>query len=468
MKQVGSSSRISIERDRRSHAIRPSTGLVRRGRRRVVVGLAAVVIVTAAIVVPLEVAGPSYYSVPSSIPSNCSTDVTVALSRWLNSLPQGRPGNETRVSFAGGCYLVDGQIYLRGFQDFLFDGNGATFRQSTPVPAETTDSDLPDRPAYCGYSGWQNPRYTEILKVDIMWLVEGGCDLTFENMTIAGADDGAPGGAREQDSFMAFDGSQRVLVSDVTMSGPYGDYVDAQGLHEAPDGGGAYPATDVTVRDCHLSGSGREGFGIILAKRVTIIDNTILSAADADFDIEFDSLRPAGLQTDILIAGNTIVGQHYAFLVGAFTSAKIERLRFTGNDLIDGAQMRIWVDPGIESEDIRVDHNMSSEPPPWPHRASVTIYDASSSSVDHNTSPVAFYAPEVAASNPFATGGPGVQVDHNTLTGVPIAEVTQGGVAVAQGGAMACSNESKTGALYDSPCKSVAAVASPVVASLPL
>jgi hypothetical protein len=394
--------------------------------------------------------------------------VTVALSRWLNSLPQGRPGKETRISFAGGCYLVDGQIYLRGFEDFLFDGNGAIFRQNEPVPGETTDSDLPLRPAYCGYPGWRNPRYTEILKVDIMWLVEGGCDLTFENMTIAGANDGVSGGGREQDSFMAFDGSQRVLVQDVTMTGPYGDYVDAQGLHEAPYGGGAYPATDVTVRDCHLSGSGREGFGIILAKRVTIIDNTILSAADTDFDIEFDSPRPAGLQTDILIAGNTIVGQHYGFLVAAFTAAKIERLRFTGNDLVDGAQLRIWVEPGVESLDIRVDHNMSSEPPPWPHRASVTISNASSSSVDHNDSPVSFYAPGVAASNAFATGGPGVQVAHNTLTAVPIAEVKQGGVVVAQGGATACSNESKTGVPYEPPCSSVAVVASPVVAVLPL
>ena len=220
-------------------------------------------------------------------------------------------------------------------------------------------------------------------------------------------------------------------------------------------------------RDCHLSGSGREGFGIILAERVTIVDNTILSAADTDFDIEFDSLRPAGVQTDILIAGNTIVGQHYAFLVAAVTAAKIERLRFTGNDLVDGAQLRIWVDPGLESEDIRVDHNMSSEPPPWPHRASVTIDNASSSSVDHNDSPVSFYAPGVAASNAFARGGPGVQVDHNTLTAVPITEVKQGGVAVDQGGATACSNESRTGVPYDPPCGSVEAVASPVAASLP-
>ncbi len=79
--------------------------------------------------------------------------------------------------------------------------------------------------------------------------------------------------------------------------------------------------------------------------------------------IEFDSPRPVGLQTDILIADNTIVRQHYAFLVAVFIAAKIERLWFTGNDLIDGGQLRIWIDPGIESEDIRVDHNMLTPAP---------------------------------------------------------------------------------------------------------
>ena len=114
--------------------------------------------------------------------------MTVALSRWLNSLPQGRPGKGRESRSPAGVTSSADRSYLRGFEDFLFDGNGATFRQDKPVPGETTDSDLRPRPAYCGYPGWRNPRYTEILKVDIMWLVEGGCDLTFENMTIVGAD----------------------------------------------------------------------------------------------------------------------------------------------------------------------------------------------------------------------------------------------------------------------------------------
>lgn len=450
-----------------------------RGRRRRLWALSAVVVVIASIVVPLEVVGAtrhtstpggggtsgengtSGYTVPSDIASNCSTDVTSSLSKWLYTLPQGAPGHMTHVNFGRRCYLVNGEIYLRGFEGFVFDGQGAIFEQRAPSLGLTRDSSLAIRPAYCGYTGWKNPLYTEILKVDIMWLVEGGCDLTFENMTIAGSNNGRPGGDKEQDSFMAFDGAQRVLVQDVTMRGPYGDYVDAQGLHEAPDGGGAFPTTDLTVRNCRLSGAGREGFGIILAKRVTITDDTIMSAADTIFDIEFDSIHPAGLQEDMLISDNTIVGQHYAFLVAAFTAAKIERVRFTGNRLSDGGQLRIWIDPAIQSFDIRVDHNSSADPPGWPRRASVTLYDTIDSEVDHNSVTVKSYL-SGDQGDPFATGGPGVEVDHNTIAGDG-----QGRPVVAQGGAESCSNVSPTNVPYDPPCRAVAQISGPVTATLP-
>ena len=293
------------------------------------------------------------------------------------------------------------------------------------------------------------PLYTQDEKLDIMWLVEGGCDLTFENMTIVGGNQGSPGKAYEQDSFISFDGTQRALVHGVTMRGPYGDYVDMSGLHEAPDGGGAYPSTDVTIRDCRFSGAGRQAIAVVLAKRVVVEDNTILSASATVFDVEFDSEIPAGIQTDILISHNTIVGQHFAFLLAAITAAKIERLRFTGNQMTEGAQMRIWIDPEIVSNDIRIDHNVSTGVTSWPRRASVTLYGTTSAEVDDNTVLVPIYKPGDQIGGPFVTGGPGVEVDHNTLTPTPIVRQIVGREIVAEGGATSCSDRSSSGMLYD-------------------
>jgi hypothetical protein len=407
----------------------------------------------------------SVFVVPSTINSTCRSDVTVPLENWLYTLPQGSPGHDTVVSFVRhGCYVVNGQVYLRGFRDFVFNGNHSTFVQRAPVIGETTDADLALRPAYCGYSGWTDPRYTEVQTVAIMWLVEGGCDLTFEDMGVTGTNHAEGGGSKMQDSFMAFDGAQRVLVDHVWMHGPYGDYIDVQGLHEAPDGGGAYPGEDVNIENSSFWGSGRDGIAVILAQRVTVEHNTFYSAADTIFDLEFDSFTAAGLQSDINIAHNAIVGQHDAFTLAAITSARLQRIAFVDNTLRRGAQLRIDIAPAQLSNDIVILGNTVSEAATWPGRPTISVHDATETLIERNTVPMFWWKPGEQFGGPFAQVASGT-IERNVFVPESIARQT-GGILVNEGG-VACSNKTSRGRLLDRMCTTQPTVTMPLLALPP-
>jgi hypothetical protein len=123
--------------------------------------------------------------------------------------------------------------------------------------------------------------------------------------------------------------------------------------------------------------------------------------------------------------------------------------------------LRIWIQPDARSHDIQVDHNSSTGPPGWPGRASVTIFDATDSEVDHNSVVVNSYM-TTDPGDPFATGGPGTEVDFNTIAGTGPGRPT-----VVQGGALACSNVSPANVPLDASCRSIALIAGPAVAHLP-
>ncbi len=300
---------------------------------------------------------------PSSINDTCATDDTVALGAWLYSLPKGISGSPTQVNFGTGCYQIDGTLFLRGFQYFTFENGKFVQKVANDVATGDWSGVGPVRPAYCG-----NPKYTtditDLYTLDpftLMWAFEGGCDITLQNMKISGPNTAATSGNYhlEQDTFINFYGTQRALVSNVIMRNPYGDYVDAVFLHES-SGGVQYlvPATDITVQNCNLAGSGRQGLSVILANRVAFVNNTIYSAHATVFDVEQDAI--GGLETDILISGNALVGFHYADVLSAQTGGKIERLQFTNNNMIDGGQMRVIIADKLLGSDVRIDNNTAS------------------------------------------------------------------------------------------------------------
>jgi hypothetical protein len=328
--------------------------------------------------------------VPGSINDTCQKDVTVSLGAWLYSLPDGTPDTPTTVNFRSGCYLISGTLYLRDFQHFVFEGG--KFEEGTPVPGEMSSAG-PDRAAYCGdnnvYTDADETTYT-LDKVTLMFFMEGGCYITFRNMTFAGKNKTGGQYKLEQDTFITFAGSQYALVDHVHMRNPYGDYVDAQALHEVPGGQQSnYPATNVTIENSSMRGAGRQGIGIIMANHINVFDNKIFSAWATVFDVEFDVI--GGFQTDIRIDDNTIVGFHYAYVLSAQTGAEIERLQFDGNRMIDGGQMRVVIVDKLPGSNVRISDNYASSVSTASdgHQPAIRIDGISGSSIeiDQNSAP---------------------------------------------------------------------------------
>jgi len=57
--------------------------------------------------------------VPAGIPGNCSRDVTVALTNWIASAPNG----SMLVFRSGGCYLVEGTLEVTQRRGLRINGN---------------------------------------------------------------------------------------------------------------------------------------------------------------------------------------------------------------------------------------------------------------------------------------------------------------------------------------------------------
>ncbi len=418
-------------------------------------GLALVVALVAASPSPSRIsavaAAETVYVVPGSVNGNCSHDVTNALGNWLLSIPNGTPGHDSVAELnKGACYELNGSIWWRGPRNIVIDGNGATIKQeSVTVPdAVVGGLDNPNVAPYCGSDAYKNDRYSGVYTNVLMLSVDGGCDITVENLRIDGAHTGVGTTSNLQpDTFLTFYGTQRALVEDVSMSSPYGDYVDASGLSEAPGGGGGFPSTDITVEHCTFGGSGRQGISETNgAHRVTIEHNTFYGASATLFDDETDVTYAAPIDTDILIAHNTIVGESYAFLVSAQTGTELQRVAFNDNTLIDGAQMRIYIAPhafgnGVNN-DVEIEGNTSEASSTWPWRSPVNVYNTVNVLVTGNTDPPPTYAGK-PADVPFAT------------------------LANAQSN-VACNNTTLGGANVDTICAGRSpAVAAPAVAALP-
>jgi hypothetical protein len=348
--------------------------------------------------------------------SGCTdgNDATVGLYNWLNSLPQGTPAGPTIIDFPQtACYLVNGSIFLWGFQNFQFNygefiqktaglGNltciasttgcyqanaaGVTLTGGTNVatsasgfvnvyvgtpvqavfspnklPFGTTVTSLTCVPGAgtCNGSGtncdptditgplctgitmsananangsvslqfgeWSNPygaagtptgggqvlcnnagsangsspytvpTYASAPGVagDLMWFVDGGCNIVFNHMVIIGANQlGGGGGASGSivNTFITFAGTKYAAVTNVQMDGPSGDCVDSNGLHDQTMGAGfGYPSMNITAEYDLCVNAGRDDMSVGYGSHITYDYNKLYMAADDIFDLEIDS-----------------------------------------------------------------------------------------------------------------------------------------------------------------------------------
>jgi alpha-tubulin suppressor-like RCC1 family protein len=354
----------------------------------------------------------------NAVPDNCSVDVTVQLYNLINTFPQGTPNNPIEVEFApGGCYLVNGMLFLRGFQDYIFDGNGSTFEQQSVTSLEIKNGDPPPtRAPYCdapNQYGGASDAANALAKIiyndggpadDVMWFMEGGCDLEFGDMTIDGA--GSTGNSKtEQDSAFEVAGAQRVLVTGNDISTVYGDCVTVTGLNEASFPGN-YPSSDVTITGNTCHSTGRDGVSVVYANRVTVggcssfgdtwdtlcgtsttLGNTFSNLSADGIDIESDSGNPQGGEGNILVANNSF--KNFAYLMAGLTQGQVFQVAFDDNT-VDNMKSNVAPD-GKNSplgQNFTVSGNTATAASTWPYAYDWNFTNEIGGLISGNTVPI--------------------------------------------------------------------------------
>jgi hypothetical protein len=217
--------------------------------------------------------GSSDYSVPPSIPSNCSRDVTSELNAWMRSVPNGSTLNFR----SGACYRIDATLSIKDRANLLIDGKGATF------------------------SGARN-RNGQARH----WWILHSRGITLMNMIVRGANPRA--GARS-DAFVQkmqwqhayyIRGSENILLDNVRAYDVYGDFVSISPMMLK---GMPLTSRHVTVRNSHFERNGRMGITVSGGEGIVISGNYIGQVRHALLDLEPEWVNVA--ISNVRFIGNT-------------------------------------------------------------------------------------------------------------------------------------------------------------------
>jgi hypothetical protein len=214
------------------------------------------------------------YSVPPTIASDCSSDVTSPLSKWIASVPD----NSTLMLGHGACYRVEGSLTIANRRSMRFDGNGATLKATT--------------------------RGT---RTRVHVAIDNSENIVVRDLTVKGANPQA--GAKraayqeELEAQHGFNlgGVRHVLLDNVQASDVYGDFVYISSSGQGKSRG--QPSEHVAVVRSRFSRSGRQGISITNARDITIVGNDITDVARSMFDLEPNTESNA--VRDIRIESNT-------------------------------------------------------------------------------------------------------------------------------------------------------------------
>ena len=257
----------------------------------------------------------SVYTVPDSIPSDCSVPVEEELMAWLATVPDG-----STAQFAqGGCYGQDGTITLSDRSDLVIDGRGSEFRALT-----------------LGGSHRSN------------WRFIGGGNLTVRDLAVRGSDpQGAYDHAIEWQHGFDVEGVQRMTLSDVQARETWGDGIDLWHGGSSPAcGDDASSARDVLISGATLARIGRQGVAVVDAERVTVQDSTIGPVAWANVDLETDD--DCEIARHVTLSGNSFGSNGWGVIVngGLGADPQVGDLTVNGNTQTDPT-----IDTGILTPD---------------------------------------------------------------------------------------------------------------------
>jgi len=237
-------------------------------------------------------------SVPASIPSDCSRDVTPNLLAWIGSVPDG-----SVLQFArNGCYRIDGTLRIEGRNNLTFEGNGATFK---PL---TDGTELGPRAA----------------RARAVFFFVTGSNITLQNLTVRGAFGlGLNQIGYSLEAQHAFVVGQTVAfhLKNVNAYDVYGDFVYV----------GPY-TRNVLVEHSVFDRSGRQGWDVAGGSNITFDSNYISNVAHATIDLE-----PAntGDVDGLTISNNTIQAGRLMFFSIGGVPVRMNNFRILNNLLVN-------------------------------------------------------------------------------------------------------------------------------------
>jgi hypothetical protein len=218
-------------------------------------------------------AGVAGVAPPTTIAADCSVDVSASLQAWLSTLT---PGILVRPA-AGACYRIDRGVTLRFPVGLTIDGG--TFRNTT-----TQNS----------FTGQGLGRAT--------FNVLGGSAVTFEDLTIVGANPSGYHPALAFEAGITLQGTTGAVIRNVTINHVYGDGITLDPLRGGSDhmsGGIVSPVTNLNISAVNITGSGRQGIALVSVNTANI-DNVALTNVGMDsFDVEADEAHEGAVNVTI-------------------------------------------------------------------------------------------------------------------------------------------------------------------------
>jgi hypothetical protein len=294
------------------------------------------------------------HTVPASIPTDCSRDVSAQLNAWIASVPD----NSTLRFAPAACYRVDRKLVFRNRHGLTVEGNRATFR------AFTSGRELPPGEA----------------RTRSMFTFTKGSNLTVRDTIVIGAnphagmDDRAYVKALEAQTAYVVGGVQQMLLERVEAYDVYGDFVFV---------GAA--TNNLIVRDSKFSRNGRQGW-TINGQDIVFERNLIRGTRRATVDIEPSSTSSHARR--VTIRNNTIGQGRLFFLANEGVAAPNEDIAILGNRFV-GKAMTIRVNPpsGIRSR-YRVVGNVSDTPVGFNGGGALQFRDVAGIEVRNNIQPM--------------------------------------------------------------------------------
>lgn len=233
-------------------------------------------------------------TVPSTIPADCSTDVSASLGAFLASVPSGAD-----IEFpSNGCYRVETEIDIRDKSGWTLHGNGSLLKRTQPTPAAMQ---YPHANAFLRFINLSNSTISGLNILGINTV----SDLSYLRPSYGAYDSRYP-----FDHGFAFEGATGVVLSNSKIDAVYGDGVYISG-------GDQYTGTHsnaVTVRNVTIDRNGRQGMSVSRSSDVLVDGVNIQHSRRSGIDLEPDG--PSEVISNIEIKNSTIHSWLLAFASG--------------------------------------------------------------------------------------------------------------------------------------------------------